>query len=220
MINQNSLMMNRVKDFIENNRLLVMAIPVVGLLAGAGYYSYSVYNHSVQERAQLAFSQTLQEIKHAEKDSHEWSNAELAAKTGYRSYKSSTFGPYFLVLESQAALAQGNTQIGLTLLEDALKQMGSNSPLYWLYKTKASRIKLDTDDATLQNEGFKDLEKLAYDKKNVNRDEALYYLGDYYMNRGDADQARKIWQTLKNEFSSQKDFSASPWSLLADEKLK
>jgi hypothetical protein len=220
MINQNSLMMTRVKNFVEENRLSVLAIPVVGILAGVGYYCYSIYNRSFQERAQMVFSQSLQELRHAEKDAEQWPNVELAAKTGYRSYKSSAFGPYFLVLESQAAVAQGNMQAAISLLEEALKQMGSGSLLYWLYKTKLARMKLDSDDASFQTDGYKELEKLASDKKNTMRDEALYCLGEYYMGQGERDRALKLWQELIREFSSQKDFSASPWSLLADEKLR
>jgi len=220
MINQSSLMFDRVKNFIEQNGLLLVGIPVFGLMGGLGYYFYSSYSHGEQERAQLAFSQTLGEFRHGEKNVELWPNVELAAKAGYRSYKSTTFGPYFLVVESQAALRQGNIHDGVKLLDEALKLMGSRSPFYWLYKTKSALIKLDVDDSALQTEGFKELEKLAYDKANLQRDEALYYLGDYYMNQGNKDKALSVWQELKKEFPVTNDSSASPWTFRVDEKAE
>ncbi len=220
MINQSYILSDRVKNFMKKNGLLLMGIPLFCIFGGGAYYFYSVYAHEQQERAQFAFSQTLEEFHHGQKNAELWPNAELAAKTGYRSSKSSSFGPYFLVLESQAALAQGNMQEGCKLLADALKQMGTSSPLYYLYAVKLALIKLDFDDAAIQSEGLKELEKLAHDKNNVQRDEALYYLGDYFMSQGDTVKAIHSWQELKKEFSTAQATSASPWALLADEKIQ
>lgn len=220
MINQSSLLFDRAKKTVGQNSLLLIGVPVFCLIGGLGYYFYSSYTYAEQERSQLAFSQTMEELRHGEKNAELWPNAELAAKAGHRSYKATAFGPYFLVLESQAALAQGNLEAGLKILEDALRQMGSHSPLYSLYKIKAALIKLDVDDAVVQAEGLKELEKLAYDKGNMQRDEALYYLGDYFMNHGQKDKALSVWQELKKEFSSTNVSFASPWVLTADEKTK
>lgn len=220
MINQSYLLSDRVKKLAEKNGLLLIGVPLFCLLGGVGYFFYSFYARDQQERAQLAFSQTMHEIQQSHKNAELWPNAELAAKTGYRTYKSTSFGPYFLMLESQAALAQGNMQDGYKLLAEAVRQMGTSSPLYYLNAIKLALVKLDVDDITVQNEGFQELEKLAYDNNNTQRDEALYYLGDYYMNHGDTPKALHVWQELKKDFSSTQSTSASPWTLLAEDKIK
>lgn len=218
MINQNYMMNDYLKKIVEN-RFLLLGASLFCALSVAGYYFYFLYERGKQERAQLAFSQTIRELHQSEKNSELWPNAELAAKTGYNRYKSTVFGPYFLVLESQAALSQDNFQEGSNLLNNAVKQIGFRSPVYFVYAIKSALVKLDSEDVAMQNEGFKELEKLSYDKSNPQRDQALYYLGDYYMRHSDNNKALSVWQELKKDFSATQYSSASPWTLLVEERI-
>lgn len=217
MVKQDSMVF-QVKNFVEEYyKALMIAGGCLVLASLGGYYFW--HNHNIrEEHAQLAFAQTLEEVRHGEKNSDVWPNALLAAKTGLRSFKESSLGPYFLALESQVEARQGNLQQSLEVLEQALQQMGKNSPVYTIFKLRAALIKLDHDDVAIQNTGFKELEELAYDTTNKQRDEALYYLGDYYMKKDDHERGYKAWQELMNNYQATENSAASPWALLVAEK--
>lgn len=220
MVNQSPVFFSRIKNFIEDQYKLVLVAGGCLVAAGVGLYSFKQHQNHMQERAQLAFSQTSIEVRHGEKKGELWPNAELAAKTGYRDYKNSSLAPYFLILESQALLAQGNNKQALEIIENALTEMGKDSPFYYMFKVKAALIKLDSDDITIQTSGFDQLQGLAYDTANKQRDEALYYLGNYYIVRGDTNRAQEVWKELINSFQGTADSGMSPWAMLALEKSK
>jgi tetratricopeptide (TPR) repeat protein len=220
MVNQDPMSFNRIIDFVQDyyKEMVFAGVCLVG--CGIGLYFFMNYQAHKQEQAQLAFAQTLAEVKHGEKNADLWPNADLAAKTGYRSYKNSSLAPYFLALESQIAARQGNLKEALESLETAIAAMGKNSPFYYIFKIKASIMKLDSDDLSLQTNGFKELEALAQDQANKQRDEALYYLGMYYVNHTDIIRAKETWEKLIQEFPGTHDSAMSPWAMLALDKIK
>ncbi len=220
MVIQDLFTVKGLTDFVQNYTKELM---IAGCCLGAGavgIYFYHDHYSKKQEQAQIAFSQTIAELLHPKKDEQTWANATLAAKTGYRTYKNSSLAPYFLALEAEAQLQQNNIKEGINLLQDALNQMGSKSPFYYLFKTKLARIKLDVEDLAIQTEGFNELKALAEDTANKQRDEALYYLGEYYASHDDAANAHEAWQKLINEFAVIQDSTMSPWAALIINKAQ
>ena len=220
MINKTVNIKTRIKHFIENHyREFLIGIGCV-LVGCAAYYLYKRDQRHKNEVAQIAFAQTIAEMHNSQKDSDLWSSVGLAAQTGYRSYNKTIFGPYFLALESEAEVEQGNNAKSLELLELALKELGKKTPLYYVYKTKAALLKLDNEDVAVQTAGYNDLQALAQDEDNKNRDQALYYLGEYYHNQNDTARAQETWKELVTEFQASEDTAMSPWAYLVLPKLQ
>lgn len=209
-----------IKKIFEKHYKVIFMMGGCCAAAGAGLYFFAQRNIQLQERAYVAFTQTMTEIMHAKKDATLWSNAELAAKTGYRDYKNSSLAPYFLVLASQALSFQAHDKESLEFMEKASKNISKSSPFYYIFKIKAARMKLDSDDIGVQKEGFDSLRSLAHDSANKQRDEALYYLGDYYISQNDRAHAQETLNELVTTYRETSDVAASPWVTLALEKLK
>lgn len=219
MISYELLTIKGIKELIETyTKEFIIAGCAVGLSA-VGMYWYHDYGIRKQEQAQIALSQTIAEL-YNQKNDQAAQDAALAAKTAYRTYNSTSLAPYFLMLEAEAQLQQNNIKEALILLQDALKGMGTKSPFYSLFKIKQARIQLDSDDLSLQTQGFNELKALAEDAANKQRDEALYYLGEYYASHGDALKAHEAWQKLINEFAAIQDSTISPWAALIINKAQ
>ena len=80
-------------------------------------------------------------------------------------------------------------------------------------------MKLDSEDDAVKNAGLHDLEALAINTKNKNRDQALYYLADYFALQGLHDREKEFLHQLVVAFP-EGGLAASPWAALAQEKLK
>lgn len=220
MVNRKPVSFNSIKSFVEDNYKLVFAAAGCCVAAGIGIYFFIEHQNRQQEHAQLAFAQTIVEVRQARKDATGWTDVDLAAKTAYRSYKNSALAPYFLALESQALVAQGNIKQALEPLEQAITAMGKNSPFYFVFKIRDALNKLDNDDITVQTTGLNELQALAQDKTNNQRDQALYYLGEYYTNHDDAARAQEVWRELLDLYPGTTDSDISPWAMLAHEKIQ
>lgn len=219
MVSENQVFMIRIKKFIEDNYKSFIITGCCVVIAGIGFYFFASHRNKKQEQAQLAYAETLYEVKKSEKNAEQWSQAQLAAQTGYHIYGTSCFAPYFLAVESQVFAHQGNAKQALEKTTQALKKMGKSSPVYTIFAIRQARMKLDSDDAAVQKEGFNELQTLALDKKNKQRDEALYYLGNYYSMQGDTQQAKEVWKELTTDYSETADNAMSPWAMLVHKTI-
>jgi tetratricopeptide (TPR) repeat protein len=139
--------------------------------------------------------------------------------TGYRQHSGSSLAPYFLALEVQSLIGQGKLNEAINSLDRVIGMISKNSPLYFTYAIQAARMKLDSDDESLKNNGLRDLEALAINLKNKNRDQALYYLAHYFAMQGSVDRAQELLNQLIVAFP-EGGLASSPWTVLAQEKLK
>jgi predicted Zn-dependent protease len=191
-------------------------------------FGYSLYKYNKASKltmAQRDFSDCLEEFNKAinlskdEKKSEEevksnWEEVLDTFKDSYKKHSKTELGPYFLAFEAEALLQQNEKEKALKVLQDAVNKMDKKSPFYFLYKTKLALIELDGDK---KEEALVELESLAKNKSNENRDLALYYLGEYYYLK-DSKKTIEYWETLQ-EFPKE-GLAASPWTRLADLKLK
>lgn len=181
------------------------------MLAG-GFFGYRFYTASRDQRAQKIFATAMQEYdQNAQLKNPQWDDVALLFKLGYEQNSSSKMAPYFLMKQADALLQDGKTDEVLSLIDQALGMMSSSSPLLNLYKTKRSLVLLEQGDKQLQAAGFAALQELAQDKDNIHRDMAGFYLGQYYISRGEYDEAREVLQALVE----QQDYEQpplSPWA--------
>lgn len=190
----------------------------VACAAGVGIYGYMMYRISQEEQAQVVFVNCMDELKRAYEKPDSWPTAELASVTAYRQHSSSSLAPYFLALEVQALVAQGKLSEAITSLERVIGMLSTHSPFYSLYTLQLALMKLDSSDEAVHQEGLKAVEKIALDQKNKNRDQALYYLGEYYASQNNQERAKEFFHQLVVAYP-EGGMAASPWASLAQKKL-
>jgi tetratricopeptide (TPR) repeat protein len=212
-----SINIDTILDLWVRHRIKIIIIGVVvGGSVGAGIYTY--FNRiRRQEMAQVAMSETLLEVQRAQRNPEAWQDVQLAAKTGYRQFSNTSLAPYFLMIEAEASLEQSKKEEGLMLLQETLKNLSMNSPLYFMVALKIARVKLDMDTEDVRNQGLKELEAIAYNTKNHQRDAALYYLGLYY-EQSNPQKAAEIWQEI-TEISKKQQEIPNVWASLVSRRI-
>jgi hypothetical protein len=177
-----------------------------------GYSKYRVYKN---QEAQKILSVCLEEYARAMNGAIDsWPTVEMSCQLGYEQHKNADVAPYFLALHVEALLHQGKKDAVQPLLEAMIQRISPSSPLYHLYKTKKALIELDAEDVQIAKQGLEELRAMAQDKKNSNRDLALYYLGLYYWTHNQAADAQVEWKELAAQYPS------SPWAQVVSAQLQ
>ena len=204
-------------EYMKNNTgymnylFIVLGIAAV---AGAGYFGYRWYIVSREQSAQVMFAECLREYEKGVRERQTWADIQALWAAGYARHTQSSLAPYFKAFEANSALKQDKKAEAVALLDAALSLVAASSPLYTVYATKRALINID-----LGNEaGLQELEKLAYDKNNIQRDVALYYLGLYHWSKNNIEDAKEAWETLTALPDSPA--QATLWTALAEQKLQ
>lgn len=195
---------------------------VIGMVAAlalciTGYFGYRWYSISRDEAAQKEFSTLITRYAQS-KTSEQQDSLLVELGLAHDQYARSSMAPYFSAYEVDILLEQGKKMEALTALDSMINSLSSSNPLIYLYQTKRALLKFDLDDEAIAQEGLQELEQLAQNKKNKQRDLAQYYLGLYYFVNDQNQEAKKVWGDLVEEsFSSE---SPSPWANQAKQKLE
>lgn len=197
--------------------LLISGI-VIGLAVGGGVYWY-IARTNQQELAQAALSEVLNETVRAQQNAELWPEIEVAARTGYQQYSSTSLAPYFLAVQADALIQQNKNNEALALMKESLAQLSQTSPLYFLYATKQARVMLDSEDEKVKTQGLEQLISLSKNYNNLQADETLYYLGSYYINSGEKEKAITAFNEIIELTKNQTDYP-SPWTRLAQEAVR
>lgn len=204
-----------------NNNSIVKAFivgSVVVLAIGGAWYTYRYYANGKESKAQKVLVDCLAQFDKAEQDKNaDWGSLQAIASVAYGQQKNTNAAPYLLALEAEALVHLDKKEEAVDRLDKAIAGLSSNSPFYYVYKTKRALIKMDGDQ-TLVEQGLHELQELAQDTKNKNNDQAQFYLGLYYWSRNDLDQARQAWQPLAS--MNLEGEGASVWAIRAQEKLQ
>jgi tetratricopeptide (TPR) repeat protein len=204
---------------LSDKRLFYVAYVVVGLgVVGTGIYGYRWYQAGKEQAAYKELAQSIdayERITMLADSEKELQDSERAFKAGAEGHSSSALYPFFLAFEADTLIRLGKIDEAAVLLDKAVKAMGQSNPLYHLYALKAALVKLDTQDATLQQEGRASLDSLASMAANPLQDMALYYAGLYADTKGDHSTAVTRFKEIIAH--GKKD---SYWYQRADEKVQ
>jgi len=121
--------------------------------------------------------------------------------------------------EPEAQVKQNKLLEAAATLEKVITLLPKDSPLANLYQTKLALIEMDLPEPAKQQAAVEKLHALAYDKENHFNDYALYYLGLFTENKGNTEEAQKIWKELVESQRNEQRLAQSPWVMLAKEKL-
>ena len=190
-----------------NNQIFVGILVMASLIVG-GYY-YRAHRSSQEEAAQTAFSICMQERDRAFQGQTTWPEVELASRAGYQQHSSAAIAPYFLAIQAESLINQHKKAEGIAVLDELLRAISATSPLYSVYATKRALARLDVPD--MQAAGLKELEELANNKANLQRDEALYQLVQYYQHNNNEERAELFRKELLTSYQ-QSGPAASPFA--------
>lgn len=196
------------------------------VILGIGYGAYTAYSQSAEEQAYRAFAESYEFYGQAltqqfskdesDKSAALWQEAELAFRSGARQFPRSTLVPFFLAFHAEALVQLGRRAEALEVMDNLVTGHGT-SLLYPLYACKRALIKMD--DPTRLQEGITELTALADDPSNKNRDQALYYLGEYYWSQGDTTRAYARWHEIEVLRTQGTTPTPSPWYELVKERM-
>lgn len=200
----------RVEKNVTTIVVVSLALIVAGMLA---YGAFSYYRSSLSEKAHEAFMRHYAAFEKISSENGTPSKELLAAVAqDYAQYKRSSFGSFFLALQSEMQQITGNKQEALESMDKAIQSMSSVDPvLYYVYATKHALMQIDATDPSIQTQGRKTLEKLANTVKNPMRDMALFYMGYQAFLERDGAAVHTAWSKL---FDAQGN-PASAWGMRA-----
>ncbi len=179
--------------------------------------AYAYFEAKKVEEAQKAFSQALTEFEknvQAERAMQHWEEVISAFDAGYQKYGGTPFAPYFLAYKAQSLLYANKPEAALEVTAHVVNGAKKSSPLYYLYATKLALMKIDGVDQAMREQGLGDLENLASDIKNPQRDWAAYELGAYFLAVGNKGRANQVWAQLAARGGSN-----SVWAISAQRQL-
>jgi tetratricopeptide (TPR) repeat protein len=192
------------------------------IVAGiASFFGLRYYAGVNAQTAQKVYAETAyQYSKGVQGFRGAWEDLEFIARIGYERHRSSTFGPYFLALQAESLIHQHKLDQALELMDEMIKQLSETSPLYFVYKTKAALMRLDSKNKTVQDKGLKELAEISDAINNKNADQALYYMGLYYWITGNTAKAKEYWGLLLTRYGSYTDLKKSPWAERAQHAMQ
>ena len=189
------------------------------LLAAASYYGYFHYASAKDKAAELLLNECLEQYEKAAANHKElWPTVEAMCAMAYEHHKTSQVAPYFLLMCAQALVQQGKVEPAYQELSRALKILPKSSPLYDAYSIEHALMSLDVLDDARIDEGLTELKALAANENNNVSDMALYYLGSYYLMRGNQEEAENYWNQLK-KYDAPERARRSPWLAYAQARL-
>lgn len=193
---------------------------VIVLVVVAAFWGYRSYNSHQEESAQIELAKVIQSYQEAlQRGAIAWPQVEILVQTSYEQYKQSRVAPYFLVYQAEVQIQQNKLKEAIATLENAIAAFPKDSPFINLYKTKLALMRLDEAAAQGAQLNLDELSGLAYDKANAYNDYASYYLGLFTWNKGNKEEAQKIWKELVESQRHEQRLAQSPWVELAKEKL-
>jgi len=204
---------------------ILMGVGLAALLISAcmGYRWYTV---SRAQAAQKHFADCVQEYnKAAQTGSQSWAMIAKIFELGAQDYASTSMAPYFLAYQADALVHDNKLAEAAVVMQNAVNKMSKSNELYGLYALKSALLDMDVaeQEGASQEAGVKAVEALAKDTKNKQRDAALYYLGRYYMDKGDMARAQEILQELLNmseQGGAGAVMSTSPWAREAEKLIE
>ena len=191
------------------------------LIAVFGYVGQNWYISRQTMAAQKSYADCAQLLNDArESGAREgWMQVDRVAKSEYGKHASSSFAPYFKLLESQALSAMDDKAGALTAAREAQTLVRKGSPFAGQITLHTVLLELDSDDEAIRAQGLESLKNFAFDQNAADRDAALYMLGRYHWARGEVAEAAEVWQELVRTYQAEDGFS-SAWAQQAAQLLE
>lgn len=195
---------------------VILGCLAVFLIGMAVWLAYGWHSANQGKKSQLILSECIDEYqKMFESKDAMWSEILLMNELGRE--QASSLKPYFLVMEAQALARQGKSLDAISLLDQAESTLASDLPYKSYYHLTKVLIQLDVQDESMQQGALSELQRLAYDERNMFQDAALYYLAEYYAAHNDFEKAQEVRQLLLEGLETA--FKNSSWAMQVKERF-
>ncbi|MBN2267327.1 MAG: hypothetical protein JW725_03225 [Candidatus Babeliaceae bacterium] len=199
----------------RSRRYMLIGLLIVAFV-GVDVVVYRWYSNRYNARAQQELAHCMEIVERAlkEKQPALLEQARLETGVGYERYSRSSLAPYFLALDADLALAQGDRTKACALMERAVGALSDDAAMYGFYAVKKALMKIDSADQKTREAGMQELQTLAHDPRNQQREMAAYYLGLIAFDGGDRRGAEEVWKEFSGPVARN-----SVWARLAQSKL-
>lgn len=213
----------------RDTRVKVAALAIVGSLAlGIAGGVYYWYYHTSQERAQAAFSESLDGWNVAlmrlmqgkvspQEAQEQWQELEVSFAHAHERNRGSSLAPYMQLFQAQMMALQGHLQESYTLQKQVLPALRT-SPYIGLYKMYAALLATELPEHV--TEGAETLQTLANDAQNPYRALALVHWGQYKIATNEVPAALQAWHTaVEIEKNTSPEQRVAPAAAMAQQLL-
>lgn len=168
---------NYVRDLYDRYGIYLLS----ALLIGSGsWFGYKYYRKSIERKSFAQFAESLDDyykLAAAPTTKTAWQDAQAGLEARAKTNSGSSLAPYFVALQADALLKEGNRDAAIATYAKVLSQLPKNSPFIPLYTIKHALIQIDSAEEATRLAGMKALEAIAADNNSPVQDMALYNLG-------------------------------------------
>ena len=218
------LVNNRKQFFIGIGGIIVLTLGMIG---------YSYYREWSEASAHKAFIEMMryydapvtgkmvatESVIEFASEAEKWAKVAEVCKTTYNQHRGSDMASMFQAYQAQALASQGNIDEAIALLSSAVNSIPSKE-MRDFYSLKLTLMKLDSSKPDVQQAGFAELKKMAENTAAITHEAALYYLGSYFWNLKDFNQAKNYWQQLMVKYGLKEAKQQSGFGELIKSRLK
>ncbi len=210
---------------LKQNKLMfaLFGLLLFSLVGVGGWKLRSWYLERKESAGQEAFSQALHEYHTAvynamsgKTEAKQWDDTQLIFQDVSQKYAGTAYGKFARVFQADVLAREGKIDQAVNLLEEALKDIDSKTPGYYLFATKIALLQFDAGNT---EDALERLTKLSQDTTNPDKDMATFFLGYHYWAKEDYARVLELWDGFKESNQSQDANKVSQWALLAQVKL-
>ena len=178
---------------------VLIAIIAVLLIGTAAWGARNYFSVRRMRDAHQAFVDGLKEFEKniaAEADQRQWGDVVRAFDAAHKRYGQTAFGPSFAAYKARALIYGNKHEEAIKAMAQAVASLKKSSPFFYIYSVDLALMKIDSDDKSISADGRKELDALAENLKNPQRDYALYYAGLYALNHNEKQKVRLMWDRI------------------------
>ena len=189
------------KITMPNGKQLRMLIALIAVLL-VFLTAWGVHTYIATRNLRAAHQALVEGLEEFEKNmtakagEQKWGDVARTFDAAHKLYGSTVLGSSFLAYQSRALVYENKLDEAIKVMGRAVDSLKKSSPLFYTYSTKYALMKTDSTDQKIHAEGEKELESLAKDPLNQQRDYALYYAGLRALNDNDGKKAQLLWSQI------------------------
>ena len=201
------------------------------IVLGLGYFGYTAYQRSVQEKAHHSLVDALTYFDATVSDEpdedaemtfateqEKWQKVAGVFKDGYARNSSAGIAPLFSAYEAQAHINLGDKVTAEKLLSESVPHI-PNDALRSYFQVKLALLRLDSKSPALQTQGEQLLQEVANAEALAAHPMALYELGQWHFIKNDFVQAKNYLEQLDLKYGKSTE-QPSEWADKGKKLLK
>lgn len=168
---------------------------------GTTFFGYRWYKLHQEYKAQHLMEQCVLEYQKALANNDLWPNVIELFEYAYVRCQGTSAAPFLKLYKIDAMSRGGNHEEALHEWDTLLQGLPDESSLRPLFSMKHVLMQLDSSLPEMQSVGLRFLHELAQDGQQMFSDHALFYLGCWYWDHDELQEAQTLWRRLEERVS-------------------